>query len=190
MSNVRNYSDKELLERLAGLPSFDGSLEGKIDIWVRSLEDEYDRFDDKVYSFEDGKFKMVCSGTSNTGSFGLKHFETYNSSGVAILKSEEFVRHSHFRGFHKGRRNHPAYIQRLGFPYYRDANKDNKSDEKGVIHNDIIGANCHRADDNSAVFTIKNYSVACLVRNIPSEYRAWLRYMGSSLLSVAIIKET
>jgi hypothetical protein len=189
---VRQYTDAELLDRLAGLPTFDGDLSGKIDIWVRSTEDTFDRFDDVVYSYENGLFKMLCNGTSNTGSFGLKHFEQYNSKGAAILCGDTFVRDSHRRGFHKARQygtKHPAYLQAKGFPYTRDNDKDDKAEEYGKIYNDIIGANCHRADKTVPVFVIKNYSVACLVRNIPEQYDGWLDYMGNDPLSVAILRE-
>jgi len=53
MANVREYTDLQLLARVANLPNFKGfPKSGVLDVWVRSDEDEFDRFDDKVYSFD------------------------------------------------------------------------------------------------------------------------------------------
>ncbi len=64
MTNVRNYTAKELIKRVESLDTFKGWKEGKYDIWVRSNEDEYNKFDDKAYSFEchkDGE-DLNCNG--------------------------------------------------------------------------------------------------------------------------------
>jgi len=190
MSNVRSYSDDELLNRVKSLPSFKGFPKGVLDVWVRSNEDQFNAFDDKVYTFEcygDLKkplFKMVCTGTSNAGEYGLKHFEEYNSKGCAILKSDIIVYDSHKYGLHKGK---PAFVQAKGFPYFRDSDRDNKCDETGPEYSDMIGANCHRAGADSTI--INNWSVACLVRNNLVQFLAWLKFMDRKSLSIAIIKE-
>ena len=190
MSNVRNYTETQLLARVASLPNFKGfPKSGVLDIWVRSDEDEFDRFDDKVYSFDcfpiqEPVFKMVCSGTSNAGAVGLKKFAEYNGLGCAVLKSNWIVYDSHSYGLHKGK---PAYRQAKGFPYFRDNNKDNSADEIGKEYSDIIGANCHRAGASSTV--IGGWSTACLVRNNEAQFLAWLKFMAKRSLSVVILKE-
>jgi hypothetical protein len=195
MSNIKSYTDKELLERVKTLPTFKGFPNGVLDIWVRSNEDEFDRFDDKVYTFlchgdeREPEFIMVCTGTTNAGSFGLKQFKTYNPKGCAVLKSDIIVYNSHVYGLHKGK---PAYIQSftVPFPYYRDGNMNNRCDEVGEVYTDRIGANCHRAGVFSTV--ISNWSVACLVRNQLSQFGNWLDFMikrGKPNLSVCILKE-
>ena len=66
-TNVRAYTDKELLARVSELPDFNGIPEGYWPLFVRSQEDEFDRFDDKVYLFKDKNFVMVTSCTTNKG---------------------------------------------------------------------------------------------------------------------------
>ena len=190
MSNVRNYTSQQLLDRVKTMPNFKGFPQsGVLDIWVRSNEDEYNKFDDKVYSFEcfpakDPVFKMVCSGTSNAGAVGLKEFAKYNGLGCAVLKSDWIVYNSHVYGLHKGK---PAYRQAKGFPYCRDNNKNDKAEEIGKEYNDVIGANCHRAGAASTV--IGGWSTACLVRNIEVDFLKWLSFMGKRSLSVVILNE-
>lgn len=194
MTNVRSYTDDQLLGRIEKLPSFKGWKKGVIDIWVRSNEDEYNKFDDKVYTFEclkdneRPKFIMVCSGTTNAGSQGLKHFEAYNKLGCAVLCDDLIVYNSHVYGLH-GKTKYPAYIQSftVGFPYTRDNDKDEKAENYGKIYTDRIGANCHKAGEASV--DINGNSVACLVRNIRKQFDAWMKFMNKRPLTVAIIKE-
>jgi len=188
---VRKYKATELLERVEKLETFKGWKIGIFDIWVRSTEDLYNQFDDKVYTFqcfEDNKrpsFMMVCTGTTNAGAQGLKNFDEYNSKGCAILKADTIVYNSHVFGKHRGK--YDAYIQNKSFPYFRDNDKDNLSEEIGVEYNNIIGANCHKAGEHST--QIDGWSLACLVRNQRKQYDAWLVFMNKRPLTVAILKE-
>lgn len=190
MSNVKNYTDEEILKRVSELATFRGFPDGVLDVWVRSNEDGYDQFDDKVYTFEcygdrkPPRFVMVCSGTTNAGSFGLMNFRTYNSKGCAVLKSDVIVYGSHLYGYHK---NTIAYRQAKPFPYFRDGNRNKRAEEIGPEYNDIIYANCHAAGAFSTV--IKNWSVACPVRNVCAQFDAWMKFMNKRPLSVAILKE-
>jgi hypothetical protein len=190
MSNVRSYTDKELLNRVSLLPSFKGFPQsGVLDIWVRSNEDEFNKFDDKCYSFEcfpakDPVFKMVSTGTTNAGAVGLKEFAKYNGLGCAILKADVIIYNSHAYGLHKGK---PAYRQAKGFPYFRDNDKDDKAEQIGKEYSDIIGANCHRAGAQSTI--IGGWSTACLVRNVESVFLEWLKFMNKRTLSIAILTE-
>jgi hypothetical protein len=195
MSNVRAYTDKEILDKVETLDTFKGWKKGKYDIWIRSNEDEFDKFDDKVYSFEvlveneRPKFVMVCTGTTNAGSQGLLNFEKNNSLGCAILMTNTIVYKSHTFGYHKGDTDHPAYIQsfKVGFPYTRDNDKDKQAENYGKVYTNRIGANCHRAGAKSVL--IGGWSVACLVRNILDEYNKWLKWMNKEDLNVAILQE-
>lgn len=187
------YSDIQLIERVESTAlGFDGWKKGVIDIWVRSKADVTDAFDDKVYTFEckEGglrpEFVMVCTGTTNAGTYGLKEFHKYNPSGCAVLKADMFVRDSHIYGRHK---SYPAYRQAKPFPYYRDNDRDGKAEELGEVHWDIIFANCHHASPNGTSTRIYNWSVACLVRNNISEWNRWFSWMNKRPLSVAILKE-
>ena len=186
---VREYTDQQIIDRLPICDGWKGLPDGILDVWVRSDEDEFDRFDDKVYTYDCSsgvaKFKGVCSGTSNAGAEGLKHYDKYNREGCAILKGNQIVYNSHAHGLHKGK--YPAYRQVKPFPYYRGGNKNNKAEEIGPVHNDIIGANCHKAGMYSTY--IGGWSVACLVRNRQAAYDAWMKFMDHRPLSVAILEE-
>jgi hypothetical protein len=198
-TNVRSYTDEQILNRVKEkAEGFKEFPNGVLDVWVRSDEDEFNRFDDKVYTFEctggdditKQKFIMVCSGTTNAGKKGLLEFDAKKKSGCAVLKSDVIVYNSHVFGDHSGK---PAYVQSrnaeefVPFPYYRDANRDTKCDETGEIFLNRIGANCHRAGPNST--QIDGWSIACLVRNNEAQFLKWLEYMDERPLTVCILKE-
>lgn len=189
------YTDEQLISRVeTHAKGFQGWKKGVYDIWVRhnDLPSEMDAFNDKVYTFNvetenaEPQFRMVCTGTSHAGSYGLKQFSKYNSLGCGVLEADRIVYNSHFYGHHK---NYTAYRQGKGFPYYRDNDKDNLAEEIGKVYTDIIYANCHRAAQAGESTRIYNYSVACLVRNKSNQWFAWLAYMAKRPLSVAILKE-
>lgn len=164
--NVRSYTAKELLDRVRSLGSFNGIPKGYWNIWVRSQEDAFNQFDDKVYLFKGEEFVFVAPCTTHTGATGLKNYESYGATGAAVLKSDLIVYDSHYRGMHKGKVL--AYRQGKVWPYYRDSNKDNKVDESGALHNDkVIYANIHPATylegDKTIKKLINGWSLACLV---------------------------
>lgn len=185
------YTDEQLLDRVKSLPTFQGWPKSVMEVAVRSKADVYDAFDDKIYTYDcrSGKpvFVMVRNGTTNAGSFGLKHFDTYNHAGCAVLKSDTIVYDSHQYGLHKGK---PAYRQVKGFPYFRDNNRNERAEEIGLEYNDIIYANIHRAGQNSTV--IKNWSTACIVTANLSRFMEWLNWMIKNKkpsVSLCILKE-
>lgn len=190
---VRAYRDKELIDRVVShARGFESWRPGIYDIWVRSKVDVMDAFNDKVYTFivraQDAtpEFRMVCTGTSHAGSYGLKQFHKYNSKGCAVLQSDRLVYHSHLYGRHK---NYIAYRQNKPWPYYRDNNRNDFAEEIGQVYNDIIFANCHRAAATGESTRIYNWSVACLVRNKANQWNAWMAYMDKRPLTVVILKE-
>lgn len=188
------YTDKQLLDRVASLPSFNEFPNGILDIWVRSAADEFNKFDDKVYTYNcinrvTPEFVMVCTGTSHAGEYGLLNFQRYNPKGCAVLKSDEIVYNSHVHGRHKSNPN--CYRQSKPFPFYRDNNKNTKAEEIGEVYkNTIIWANVHPAGKFSKL--IGGWSVACLVRNNRDQWNDWIGFMnrnGNPPLTVAILKE-
>jgi len=193
-TNVRSYTDEQIIDRVEQLVSFQGWQKGKYDIWVRSNEDAFDKFDDKVYSFEvknTGEkpiFAMVCSGTSHAGRKGLEEYDTkYGLDRCAVLASDCIVYKSHYYGKHKNQ--YWAYRQGKPFPYFEDTNKDKKVDETGrLVLNRVIYANCHRAGDASV--NVGGWSIACLVRNIKKQYKKWMAWMNKEeFLHVCILRE-
>lgn len=193
---MRAFTDQEVIERVEWLGSargFAGWKKGIYDIWIRSAADAFDMFDDKCFTYKvaaDGErpqFVMARVGTTNAGSYGLKHFDDYNHLGCAVLKADWMIYGSHTYGLHKGK---PAYRQAKSWPHYRDNNRNNRAEEIGPVHEGIIGANVHRAGVNSTV--IKNWSTACLVTAVLTMFLEWLNYMikqGKPPLNVAILKE-
>ena len=190
---MRSYTDAEIIARVESLPTFEGWKPGIYDIWVRSKADAFDVFDDKCFTYKvtsEGSqpvFIMGRRGTTNAGSYGLKHFADYNHLGCAVLKADHMIYGSHRFGNHKSK---PAYRQAKGWPYFRDNNRNNRAEEIGPEYNDIILANVHRAGVNSTV--IKNWSTACLVTAVLSTFLSWLAFMaknGNPPLNTAILKE-
>jgi len=189
-TNVREYTDLEIIERVEKLPTFKGWAVGKYGFLIRSSEDEFNKFDDKFYNFEvlsEGKrpvFHSLNSGTTNAGAAGLKDYKKYNALGCAILKADTMVYGSHTYGVSKGK---IAYRQAKPWPFFRDGNKNNKSEEIGKEYNEIIHAHQHRAGVASQ--NIDNWSVACLVRNVEQEFEDWLTWMHKLPVNTAILKE-
>ena len=190
---MRAFTDEEIINRVASLSTFKGWRPGIYDVWVRSAADKYDAFDDKCFTYQvhtDGgrpEFVMARQGTTNAGSYGLKHFKDYNHKGCAVLKADWMIYGSHTYGMHKGK---PAYRQAKGWPYFRDDNRNERAEEIGPEYNDIIGANVHRAGVNSTV--IKNWSTACLVTatlQVFLDWLGWMKKQGRPPLNVAILKE-
>lgn len=195
MTNVRNYTDEELLKRVEGLPSFKGWKKGIYDIWVASKKDAPNKMDDKVYTFEckeDGKrpvFVMKCTGTANPGTYGLKNFKKWNNLGCAVALRDYIGYNTHVYGKH-GVSQYYAYIQTFTgtqYPYTRDNNLNEKSENYGKIYWDRIGMNCHRAGEHTV--DINGNSIACLVRNVRKEYDTWMQFMNKRPLSVCVLNE-
>lgn len=192
-TNVKSYTDDQILSRVESIDTFKGWKKGKYEIAIRSTEDEFDKFDDKIYSYEcleDGKrpvFKMACSGTTNAGAQGLTNYEKYGNNRCAVLKSDYMVYDSHEFGKHKG--EYDAYRQCKPWPYYEDKDKDQKAEEEGdPVLGKIIYANLHKAGPNST--QIGGWSIACIVRNVEAEYNAWMTYMNKSkFVTLVILKE-
>jgi hypothetical protein len=190
---MRNFTDKEILDRVERLSSFQGWKKGLYDVWIRSQADEFDAFDDKAFTYycqADGQrpeFLLARNGTTNAGSYGLKHFSDYNHLGCAVLKSDWMVYNSHNWGVHRGK---PAYRQAKAFPYFRDNNRNNRAEEIGPEYNDIIFANIHRAGVNSTV--IKNWSTACMVTANLDKFFKFMKVCenkGKTPVTLVILKE-
>jgi hypothetical protein len=164
-TNVRSYTAAQLLSRVAELDGFKGFPEGYWFIGVRSQEDSFNRFDDPLYVFLGNLFVVVVPFTTNAGSKGLKEFHTYNKEGVAVLKSDTIIYDFWKRGLHRGKVM--AYRQDKVFPYYRDNNYNEKNEEIGEVHNNIIYANFHPSSYITGQDIDKEYingwSLACQV---------------------------
>ncbi len=100
---VRDYTDKQLLEKVKSLSSFTKIPSGYWLLGVRSQDDLPNRFDDKIYLFKGDEFILVTSGTTNPGTPTLKQFEKVNKDGAAVLKADEWYHNVWKYGKHNGK---------------------------------------------------------------------------------------
>lgn len=195
---VREYTDKELLDRVQELRSFDCLPGGYWIIGVRSQEDRYNEYDDKFYLYLGDTFIMRLPGTTNSGGYGLANFFKWNRLGTAHVKSDEWYYGVYMKSNGKGIRHHnsriPCLRQIRSFKYYRDGNKDRKVDEVGRIHTGIIGANFHPNSYSTTMealaLYINGWSTACQVTNdIKNYYRMLDILPDGTPITYCLIKE-
>lgn len=191
-TNVRGYSDKELLDKVKSLPSFKGIPEDYWILGVQSNEDAYNSFDDKFYLFYGEEFITVAQGTTNAGSTGLKNYDKYNSKGFAVIKTNEWYHNLWQFGYHKGKM--PALKQVNPILFYRDGNKNTKVEEHGPVFSDIIGINFHtvsyRKDKDIEKQLINGWSLGCQVINNVGKYYEILHLVdGQDKVSYCLLKE-
>lgn len=188
---MKNYTDEQLLNRVKGLKSF---IRIPNDYWilgVQSKEDKFNEFDDKFYLFKGEKFIIVTTGTTNAGLTGLKHYDTYNPNGCAVIKTDEWYYKLWKPGLHKGKMR--ALKQYSAIKYYRDWNKNDKVEEIGKVREGVIGINFHTASYqpyNVITRLIGGWSTGCQVANNTADYYKILDYIGNQdVVSYCLIKE-
>jgi hypothetical protein len=193
MSNVRQFTDKELLEKVERIGGTIPNRGKYLAIGVESLENGFNIFDDKFYIFDGPDFKMVSSGTTNAGSTALKTFDKYNLIGAAVLKTNMWYEDGYIPGLHKGRMK--ALRQNKPFYYYRDSDKDDKAEELGKLYHEIIWANMHGVDydpfSNKIATNIGGWSFVCQVWNRMTDYRNMIKatWDRNKAVDYAILKE-
>jgi hypothetical protein len=129
-SNVKNYTSEQLINRMRSLPSFKGVPQGHHVIVVRSDEDAYNTYDDKLYLFKSDKCIAVMSCTSNSGGYGLMNFARWNKLGTAVIKFDEIYYDAFMKSDGVNIKHHNGKMQCLRqvkpLKYYRDNNKNRK----------------------------------------------------------------
>lgn len=195
---VRNYTDKELLDRVQELDSFDCLPGGYWIIGVRSQADRYNEYDDKFYLFFGDKFVTMLTGTTHSGGYGLRNFLKWNKYGTAHIKSDEWYYNVYMKSDGQAIRHHnsrlPCLRQVRPFKYYRDGNKDRKVDEVGSIRSGIIAANFHPNSYSTVpqalAMYINGWSTACQVTNDVEKYYAMLDILPNGTpITYCLIKE-
>lgn len=182
---VRNYTTEQLLARFSSLPSYipSNSIPDNLIIAVRSNEDTPNVFDDKMYFFRKGKFKFVTSCTTNPGGPILTGgWRKFNNMGAAILKSDEIYYNAYQKSDGTVVRHHngkmPCLRQMTSMKYYRDANNDLKSDERGEIFRGNFSTNIHLNNYNLLNRIISRmvgeWSAGCQVLNNAYDYSRML----------------
>ena len=174
-TNVKSYTNNQLLNRVKGLPLFKGYPKGFWIIGVRSNEDEPNHFDDKFYLFRGEEFIMVTSGTTNPGATILKGgYKHYNPLGAAVVKADEIYYDVWKFGKHKGKTD--AFLQTGSkIKVYRDGDNDGKSEELGLLMEGFYGINFHpNTHDLTREFSgemINDWSAGCQVCNNIPQYK-------------------
>lgn len=191
-TNVKSYSDHELLNKVASLDSFKGFPPNYWLLGVQSNEDGYNIFDDKFYLFKGKQFIDVVAGTTNAGTTGLKNYEKYNSRGVAVIKTNEWYHGLWKFGYHRGKM--PALKQIRPIKYFRDWNKNNSIEELGKMYKGIIGINFHTVlyQKNLSFWRklIGGWSVGCQVVNHVGDYYYILnKVKNQKYVTYCLIKE-
>ena len=178
MSNVRNYTDKELISRMQSLHSFAYIPKGLHLIVVRSDEDQPDAYDDKLYLFIGERCISVMSCTSNSGTYGLLNYFKWNKKGTAVIKFNEVYYNSFQKSDGNKVRHHNSKMQCLRqiapLKYYRDSNKNNKIDETGRIYEGVNATNVHcnsyKYKKGIRSWTIGRWGTGCTVINDLTKY--------------------
>lgn len=173
MNAVRQFTDKELLDKVEFIGGTIPNIGKYHIIGVQSQEDNFNLFDDKFYVFDGHKFIMWSTGTTNAGKTALHHFDQYNLKGAAVWKTNQSIEDCFKPGLHKGRMK--ALRANKKIIYYRDSNKNNKSEEIGELYYGNIWANMHGVDYDPFSEIIKQningWSFACQVWNKMSDYK-------------------
>jgi hypothetical protein len=172
MNNVKRYTDKELLDRVSELDSFQGLPKEYWILGVQSNEDKFNVFDDKFYVFKGNKFILTASGTTNAGKSAMFGYEKYNKLGVAVIKTDEWYPDLWRGGLHNGRMK--ALRQINPIKHYRDNNKNTIIEEVGKVYNKVIYCNFHTNSYNRWTKIIRSiiggWSACCQVCNDPVKY--------------------
>ena len=193
-SNVRAYTDQELLDAVSKCTGFKGFPQGYWGIGVQSKEDAFDKFDDKFYLFNGTKFVMVSDYfTTNAGKSGLLGYDQFGLEGTAVWKTNVIYYDLFKQGLHKGKME--AYRQDKPIYYYRDSDKDKKAEEQGDPRFGVIYANLHGSTYEKGKAIVKEniggWSIACQVFGDNTDYEKFLEITkNQKLLSYALIKES
>lgn len=169
---MRNYREKELLDKVRSLPSYTGIPDDYWILGVQSKEDRFNEFDDMFYLFKGTKLITKTTGTTNAGLTGLQNYNKYTSKGCAVIKTNEWYQDLWKFGYHKGKM--PSLKQINPILFYRDWNKNKKVEEYGTLYEDLIGINFHTVTYQGRVSLIQKliggWSVGCQVLNNVQEY--------------------
>jgi hypothetical protein len=181
MSNVKNYTDKQLLDRVKSLSNYKNIPSDMWLLFVRSNEDANNVFDDKVYIFKGSSFQFVTSCTTNKG-----------NKGTAVMEFDRWNYDSHAYGLHRGKM--PALRQVKGIPYRRDFTNDFKTNPTTEIKTDIIYMNIHGATYNrgskQVATKIGGWSEGCLVFNNNADYERMIEMAKDQpKVSIVLINE-
>jgi len=181
MTNVKNYTDKQLLDKAKSLATFKSIPAGIWLLFVRSNEDANNVFDDKVYIFKSEVFQFVTSCTTNKG-----------NKGTAVMEADRWNYDCYAYGLHRGKMEAMRQIAKV--PYRRDYTADGKTNPTTNIMDNIIFMNVHGATYNKGsqqvATQIGGWSEGCLVLNNNPDYERMVRMAkDQAKVSIVLINE-
>ena len=192
-SNVRSYSDDQILNRVKQLNSYKHIPVGFWIGGIQSNEDEHNVLDDKFYIFESERFISVLTGTTNSGEYGLLNWKKWSKQGTAQIKPDEWYYNVWTRGLHNGKVE--ALRQTGGFKVIRDNNNNKKSgDVDGWCLEYNKGLNFHpnTYSLNSRVkrWIIGKWSTGCQVTNDIPKYKRFMAFTKpQNVFTYVLLKE-
>jgi hypothetical protein len=180
---VRQYTDKELLDKVKSLSNFKEIPKGRWILGVRSKEDAPNIFDDKFYTFKGENFIEVVTGTTHPGLSILKGgYKKFNPVGAAVVKSNKWYYNVWQFGSHRGKM--PALLQTgATIDVYRDGDNDGKSEELGKPITGWYGINYHTNTYDLSEASLKltrtaidAWSAGCQVINEREKYMEQMKW--------------
>jgi len=181
MSNVKNYTDEQLLARVKSLSTYKNIPADMWLLFVRSNEDANDVFDDKVYIWIGQEFQFVTSCTTNKG-----------NKGTAVMEADRWNYDAYAYGLHRGKME--ALRQVAKVPYRRDYTNDGRTNPTTRLMDDIIFMNIHGATYNKGskhvATKIGGWSEGCLVLNNNPDYERMVKMAKDyARVSICLINE-
>jgi hypothetical protein len=167
-SEVREYTTEGLLNKVKTIGGYKQIPTGWWILGVEANEKGTDNMNDKFYYFLGSECKYVSTGTVNAGLWAAVNFSSYESKGVAQIKTDEWYYDVWKRGLHKGKVE--ALVQVGGFKVIRDNNKNNIVGDmlewsweyaKGLNHH----ANSYNLLQKTIFWAIGKWSLGCQVAN-------------------------
>ena len=183
-TNVRPYTDKQLLDKVKNLPNYKSIPRGIWILGVRSNEDAPNVYDDKFYVFHGEKFMQVLTGTTNCGTPVLTGgYKKYNKKGAFILEANKW-HHKMWKYIYRSSRGHELR-QVNEVTGYRDNNNNQKSEQIGNVVKGLFGINFHTNTFkyyNSFISWIIGWnSAGCQVTNQRKEFKQLLMTFAKRL---------
>lgn len=193
-TNVKGYSDQELLDRVASLDGFKGYPDDYWMIGISSNENEANVNDDKFYLFRGTEFIKVMSGTTNSGTYGLKNFKKWNPLGCFVIKTDQII-YDFWKTNQRHKGKMDAWRQNKPCHHYRDDDMDNIAEEQGRLYFGMCGINFHTQIYNKTKRFIRQFigawSVGCQCPNDVEDYYETLATVDpvQDTVTYAILKE-
>lgn len=182
MTEVKPYTDKQLLDRVKNLPTFQSIPKGYWLLGAQSNEKTFNVFADKVYLFKGEEFIDSTTATTRAGSDALLSFDKIGLAGAFVWETDKWFYDvwcslnwdMKTKYLHKGKMK--ALRQHKPITGYRDNNKNKLTEKTGKKVEGTFGCNFHTNTYKTSLFgKVKNWligawSYGCIVSNDPEKY--------------------